>query len=62
MGVENLEIYRDFCGDYCKGMYVQLTLNSKGIWMVRPSLFYSVISFFMLEFVIQIAMLLVLEC
>jgi hypothetical protein len=45
-----------------KGMYVQLTLNNKGIWMVRPSFFYSVISFFMLEFIIQIAMLLVLEC
>ena len=34
-----------------------LTLNSKGIWMVRPSFFYYVISFFMLEFIIQIAML-----
>jgi hypothetical protein len=39
-----------------KGIYVQLTLNSKGIWMVRPSFFYSVISLFMLEFIIQIAM------
>jgi hypothetical protein len=40
-----------------KDIYVQLTLNSKGIWMVRPSFFYSVIPFFMLEFIIQIAML-----
>ena len=45
-----------------KGIYVQLTLNSKVIWMVRPYFFYSVISLFMLEFIIQIAVLLVLEC
>jgi hypothetical protein len=40
-----------------KGIYVQLKLNKKGIWMVRPSFFYFVISLFMLEFIIQIAML-----
>ena len=39
-----------------KDIYVQLILNRKGIWMVRPSFFYSIISFFMLEFIIQIAM------
>jgi hypothetical protein len=40
-----------------KDIYVQLTLNSKGIWMVRPCFFYFFISLFMLEFIIQIAML-----
>jgi hypothetical protein len=35
-------------------MYVQLTLNSKGIWMVRPSLFYSVISFSFLNLLFKL--------
>jgi hypothetical protein len=38
-----------------------LTLNSKGIWMVRHS-FLLCFSFFMLEFIIQTAMHLFLDC
>jgi hypothetical protein len=44
-----------------KAFMFYLTLNSKGIWMVRHS-FLLCFSFFMLEFIIQTAMHLFLDC
>jgi hypothetical protein len=60
--VEKLEIQKDlFVKLLVKAFMFYLTLNSKGIWMVRHS-FLLCFSFFMLEFIIQIAMLLILDC
>jgi hypothetical protein len=44
-----------------KAFMFYLTLNSKGIWMVRHS-FLLYFSFFMLEFISQTAMHLFLDC
>jgi hypothetical protein len=46
---------------FVKEFMFYLTLNSKDIWMVRHS-FLLYFSFFMLEFIIQTAMHLFLDC
>ena len=59
--VKKLEIHKTYVEIPCKALLFYLTLNRKGIWMVRHS-FLLCFSFFMLEFIIQIAMHLFLDC
>jgi hypothetical protein len=60
--VEKLEIQRTcFVKLLVKAFMFYLTLNNKGIWMVRQS-FLLYFSFFMLEFIIQTAMHFFLDC